>query len=292
MRNYKGCVDNSSEQWYLKGTCYNNTNMIGFFRELNDCVHRMGFVDKLTDKADWKCSVDMVFTFTDHYPAEKWLRLRALAKHNKNSSVVNLFKTFDSCEDKWILAGKEITLGTTTTGTFLLDLNYKNSKDAAKIGQKLQELRVDLDTSAQEYCAEARPKSESFVDCSRSIVRPVESYSTEEYFTAMLNRQGASFFDLKRVHWPLALSLVLAWLLVGLGVSKGVKLVGKIVYFTAIFPIIMVITLCIYSAFLDGQKKGVEFYLRTRWCQLRNPELWYTFLVHSRPTAPITIACL
>ena len=49
---------------------------------------------------------------------------------------------------------------------------------------------------------------------------------------------------------------------------------GKIVYVTAVLPIIMILILDIFSATLPGHEIGVSWYLRTDFCKIKNPMLW------------------
>lgn len=62
--------------------------------------------------------------------------------------------------------------------------------------------------------------------------------------------------------WKLALALLGAWIMVFLCIAKGVKSSGKVVYFTAIFPYLMLTVLLIRGAMLEGAGEGIEFYLK------------------------------
>ena len=53
-----------------------------------------------------------------------------------------------------------------------------------------------------------------------------------------------------------------AWVLIFFCLFKGVQSSGKVVYFTATFPYVVLIILVIFGATLDGASDGIEFYLK------------------------------
>uniref|UniRef100_A0A8C6XYH9 Transporter n=1 Tax=Naja naja TaxID=35670 RepID=A0A8C6XYH9_NAJNA len=65
------------------------------------------------------------------------------------------------------------------------------------------------------------------------------------------------------VREPLALCLLLAWAVIFLCTLKGIRSSGKIVYFTATFPYVVIVVLVIRGATLEGSIEGVYFYLST-----------------------------
>ncbi|KAM9247624.1 sodium-dependent proline transporter-like [Leptosomus discolor] len=76
------------------------------------------------------------------------------------------------------------------------------------------------------------------------------------------------------VRWPLALCLLVAWILVFLGALKGVPRSGKVVYFTATFPYLLILILIARGATLDGSLDGVRFYLSSDWSRLWSAQVW------------------
>ncbi|KAM6140427.1 LOW QUALITY PROTEIN: sodium-dependent proline transporter-like [Pterocles gutturalis] len=75
------------------------------------------------------------------------------------------------------------------------------------------------------------------------------------------------------VRWPLALCLLAAWTLVFLCMLKGIR-IGKVVYFTATFPYLVLLILIVRGATLDGSLDGVRFYLSSDWSQLQSAQVW------------------
>ena len=67
--------------------------------------------------------------------------------------------------------------------------------------------------------------------------------------------------NLGAVHWDLALCLLLAWLCVFLALLRGIKSFGKAVYFTALFPYLILTILLVRAAMLPGYLDGIYFYL-------------------------------
>ena len=58
--------------------------------------------------------------------------------------------------------------------------------------------------------------------------------------------------------------LVLAWFIVFLALIKGVKSLGKAVYFTAIFPYLILTVLLCFGLSLDGAMAGILYYVTPR----------------------------
>ena len=66
-----------------------------------------------------------------------------------------------------------------------------------------------------------------------------------------------NFGDLGGWKWDLPLALALSWAIVFLCLMKGVKSSGKVVYFTATFPYVVLIALLVRGVTLDGAHKGL-----------------------------------
>lgn len=70
------------------------------------------------------------------------------------------------------------------------------------------------------------------------------------------------------VRWDLALCLAICWVIVFLCLIKGVKSSGKVVYFTATFPYVVLITLLIRGLTLPGASNGIFYFLVPDWSKV------------------------
>ncbi|XP_067951396.1 sodium- and chloride-dependent glycine transporter 1-like [Watersipora subatra] len=80
--------------------------------------------------------------------------------------------------------------------------------------------------------------------------------------------------DIGNLRWQLALCLLAAWLMVYFALLKGIKSSGKVVYFTAIFPYVMLITLFIRGLLLEGYDEGIKFYMSADVSKLNSAQVW------------------
>ena len=91
---------------------------------------------------------------------------------------------------------------------------------------------------------------------------PRVSPSEDYYKRTMLGLEpDTSWSDLGGLKWELVLCLAAAWTIVCLCLIKGVQSSGKVVYFTALFPYLVLVILLIRGATLDGAYEGILFYV-------------------------------
>ncbi|XP_053354684.1 sodium- and chloride-dependent GABA transporter 2-like [Clarias gariepinus] len=96
----------------------------------------------------------------------------------------------------------------------------------------------------------------------------------QEFWEKKVLNLTSSVDELGHVRWELALCLLLAWIICYFCVWKGVKSTGKVVYFTATFPYVMLMVLLVRGLTLPGAIDGIRFYLYPDPTRLMDPQVW------------------
>ncbi|KAF7652993.1 hypothetical protein LDENG_00089030, partial [Lucifuga dentata] len=80
--------------------------------------------------------------------------------------------------------------------------------------------------------------------------------------------------EIGSIRWEVLLCLITMWVICYFSIWKGVKSTGKVVYFTATFPYVMLLILLIRGLSLPGAFDGVMFYLQPEPSHLIDPQVW------------------
>ncbi|XP_040358147.2 sodium- and chloride-dependent glycine transporter 1 isoform X1 [Ixodes scapularis] len=98
--------------------------------------------------------------------------------------------------------------------------------------------------------------------------------ASDEYFHNFVLDLTEGIHDLGGLRWQLALCLLACWVIVFFCLSRGVKTMGKVVYFTALFPYVVLVILLVRSCTLEGSYDGIMFYLTPQWHRLLEARVW------------------
>ncbi|XP_076301084.1 sodium- and chloride-dependent glycine transporter 1 [Lasioglossum baleicum] len=99
--------------------------------------------------------------------------------------------------------------------------------------------------------------------------------SSEEYFNDyVLGLRGATWENFGGIRWELLGCLTLAWIICCLCLMRGVQSIGKIVYFTALFPYVMLVALLIRGVTQEGAMDGCLWFIIPDWSTLGKANVW------------------
>ena len=97
---------------------------------------------------------------------------------------------------------------------------------------------------------------------------------TETTATYALTELG----NIGTIKWDITLCILLSWFIVFGCLAKGIKSSGKVVYFTATFPYLLLIILLVYGCTLEGAYDGIKaFFVPRVWTgpkSIADPQVW------------------
>ncbi|XP_078028165.1 sodium- and chloride-dependent transporter XTRP3 isoform X2 [Epinephelus lanceolatus] len=97
---------------------------------------------------------------------------------------------------------------------------------------------------------------------------------TQYFFYRQTLNISSSIEENGGIHTGQALCLLLSWLITYLFIVRGVKSTGKVVYFTATFPYVVLFIYLIRGVTLHGAINGVKYMFTPKMEQLANPTTW------------------
>ncbi|KAM7401916.1 hypothetical protein PAMP_017193 [Pampus punctatissimus] len=110
---------------------------------------------------------------------------------------------------------------------------------------------------------------------SNIITISVQSPS-EQYWDRVTLQRSSGLDETGPIVWHLALCLLLSSIIVAAALIRGIKSSGKVVYFTALFPYVLIMVLLIRGVTLEGATDGIAYYIgsQSNWSKLTEPEVW------------------
>ncbi|XP_060560453.1 sodium- and chloride-dependent GABA transporter ine-like [Ruditapes philippinarum] len=107
------------------------------------------------------------------------------------------------------------------------------------------------------------------------ILRTNDSLSpTEDFYERGLLEKSSGIDEPGVLKWDLSLILLMCWILVYFCIWKGPKLTGKVVYFTATFPYVVLLVLLVRGLTLPGAMNGILYFIVPRWKLLLDANVW------------------
>nr|ABZ81818.1 sodium-dependent nutrient amino acid transporter 8 [Aedes aegypti] len=105
---------------------------------------------------------------------------------------------------------------------------------------------------------------------------PKRISSSELYFKRVVLKEIDGIDDgIGLPDWQLTLFLCLSWSIVLLILIKGVRSAGKVSYFLALFPYVVMGILLVRACTLPGAIDGIVYFLKPQWDKILDPKVWY-----------------
>ncbi|XP_072437836.1 sodium- and chloride-dependent creatine transporter 1-like [Chiloscyllium punctatum] len=95
-----------------------------------------------------------------------------------------------------------------------------------------------------------------------------------EFWERKVLRISVGIDHLGTINWQMLLCVLTTWIIVYFCIWKGVKSTGKVVYFTALFPYLVLVILLAHGVSLPGALDGIIYYLKPDWSKLGEAQVW------------------
>jgi solute carrier family 6 amino acid transporter-like protein 5/7/9/14 len=146
---------------------------------------------------------------------------------------------------------------------------------AEKICLPSKPILVALNTTREEY-VEARNITGS---ATGGIMTAAEQFFT---YGVLKQRADNDISDGLGLPDPTLLGcLAITWVLLYFSLRGGVGGQGKVAYFTAIFPYIVLLTLLVRGLTLEGFEQGLALFFTPQWEKILEPKVWYAAVTQS-----------
>ncbi|XP_075117701.1 sodium- and chloride-dependent glycine transporter 1-like [Leptodactylus fuscus] len=97
---------------------------------------------------------------------------------------------------------------------------------------------------------------------------------SEEYWRRYVLKLSDDIGNFGELRLPILGCLGLSWVVVFLCLIRGVKSSGKVVYFTATFPYVVLTILFVRGITLEGALDGIMYYLTPQWDKILDAKVW------------------
>uniref|UniRef100_A0A6P7FST3 Transporter n=1 Tax=Diabrotica virgifera virgifera TaxID=50390 RepID=A0A6P7FST3_DIAVI len=107
-----------------------------------------------------------------------------------------------------------------------------------------------------------------------SIISRNSSSAVEEFFDRRVLSITSGLEDIGGFQWHLFIALIVGWIMVYGIIRKGLHQSGKIMWFTACFPYVILLIMLVRAVTLEGAGTGLLYYITPQWEALLTPGPW------------------
>ncbi|XP_078081096.1 sodium- and chloride-dependent GABA transporter 1 isoform X1 [Mustelus asterias] len=98
--------------------------------------------------------------------------------------------------------------------------------------------------------------------------------ASQQFFDYNVLQKTNGLDNLGNMRWELFGLLILAWAIVYFCIFKGVTWTGKVVYFTVLFPYVVLLSILINNVQLPGALDGINYFANPKWEKLKEIQVW------------------
>ncbi|XP_074621803.1 sodium- and chloride-dependent GABA transporter 1-like [Acropora palmata] len=142
---------------------------------------------------------------------------------------------------------------------------YKKFKD---LEQDVKICASNISCSNSTVYSDLKSQVDNFADC--CVRDPPQFYFYHHALQISTSIEDGGI----GMNWKLAGCLLFAWVITYLCVVKGIKSSGKVVYFTATFPYVILVILFFRGVTLKGAGNGIKAFFNPDWKLLANADIW------------------
>ncbi|CAF0707877.1 unnamed protein product [Brachionus calyciflorus] len=100
------------------------------------------------------------------------------------------------------------------------------------------------------------------------------AFPSQDFWNKIILEKSDSINETGNLVWQLVLALFVSWVFVYFMVLNGIKVSGKLVYFTALFPYVILLILGIRGWTLPGADIGIKYYIYPDLSRLKDYTVW------------------
>ncbi|KAM8862893.1 sodium-dependent neutral amino acid transporter SLC6A17 isoform 1-T3 [Spinachia spinachia] len=114
------------------------------------------------------------------------------------------------------------------------------------------------------------------INGTQAIVEPEceKSSATTYFWYRQTLNITSSIDDTGGLNWKMVLSLLVAWVLVCLAVIKGIQSSGKVMYFSSLFPYVVLFCFLVRGLMLKGAVDGIAHMFTPKLEKMLEPQVW------------------
>ncbi|XP_018495582.1 sodium- and chloride-dependent glycine transporter 2 [Galendromus occidentalis] len=132
-----------------------------------------------------------------------------------------------------------------------------------------QTVSISLDDSGSPFKVPLVEYATLMLNCSNATMSAAEMFWEREVLEL-----SSGISEIGGLKWDLVACLFASWVIVFLCLIRGVSSSGKVVYFTATFPYVVLTILLVKGVTLDGASRGLEYFLVPDFGKLTSLTIW------------------